>query len=61
MCDGSLYIIKIINKEEYWVRIKVNMNCKSAYILTYPVYFYDDILGNILCLVVSLTNESIEE
>lgn len=61
MCDGSLYIIKIINKEEYWVRIKVNMNFKSAYILTYPVYFYDDILGNILCLVVSLINESIEE
>lgn len=61
MCDGSLYIVKIIDKEEYWVRIKINMNFKSAYILTYLGYFYGDVLGNVLCLAVSLINESTEE
>ena len=55
-----MYIVKIIDKEDYWVIIKIDMNFKDSYILIYLGGFFGAILGNILCLV-CLLNKGIEK
>ena len=60
VCVCVMDIVKIIDTEDYWVRIKIDRNCKDSYILIYLGGFFGVILGNILCLV-CLLNEGIEK